>query len=199
MSEKIEFIVGTSGYSFADWVGPFYPPGTRGGDMFAFYVQHFSAVELNFTYYRLPTAKTLGAIAARSPDGFRFWVKANQQTTHKADRSVAGQFLAALEPMRQAGKLAGVLMQFPQSFHRTVESRKYLDAALGDFAAAPLAVEFRHRSWEQAATFDGLRARGVSLRRRPRRRATCGCTRATPTSGTRAPPSGTTTITATPS
>ncbi len=163
MSDRRAFLIGTSGYSFADWVGAFYPPRTQQRQMFAYYVQHFNAVELNFTYYRIPTADTLGRIGRRSPEGFRFWVKANQLTTHEQDRFVADQFLDGLVPLREAGKLAGVLLQFPQSFHRTVANRKYLAAALGDFAAAPAAVEFRHRSWDNPATFDGLRARGVTL------------------------------------
>jgi uncharacterized protein YecE (DUF72 family) len=156
-------IVGTSGYSFEDWVGTFYPPGTRKQDMFARYVQVFPAVELNFTYYRMPTQRTLEALARRSPADFTFWVKANQELTHKHNRAVAGEFIDGLQPLRDAGKLAGVLMQFPQSFHRTVENRKYLAAAIRDFAATPLAVEFRHCSWEAPATLDGLRERNVAL------------------------------------
>ena len=163
MSEKTRFIVGTSGYSFADWVGPFYPPGTKSGEMLDFYAGRFATVELNFTYYRVPTAEMLDRIARRTGEGFGFWVKANQATTHKQDRSVAGAFLEALAPMRASGKLAGVLLQFPQSFHRTVAGRKYLDAALGDFDGVPRAVEFRHRSWESPAVFAGLRDRDVTL------------------------------------
>ena len=71
MSDSIadKFIIGTSGYSFADWVGPFYPPGTRSGEMLSEYVKHFSTVELNFSYYRMPKAKTLAGIAGRTPGG----------------------------------------------------------------------------------------------------------------------------------
>jgi len=160
---KLKYIVGTSGYSFRDWVGNFYPAGTRQGDMFGLYVNRFEAVELNFTFYRMPTADTLGRIARRSPAGFGFWVKANQQTTHAQDRTVAGAFLDSLAPLREAAKLSGVLLQFPQSFHRTVANRKYLAAALEDFASAPLAVEFRHGSWDDPAVFSGLGERNVTL------------------------------------
>ena len=163
VTARPRFIIGTSGYSFVDWVGPFYPPATRQGDMFACYVEHFETVELNFTYYRMPTARTLDKLARTSPPGFSFWVKANQETTHKQNRSVAGEFIENLLPLTDAGKLAGVLLQFPQSFHRTVASRKYLAAAIADFQPLPLAVEFRHRSWQQPATLDGLRQRDVTL------------------------------------
>lgn len=131
--------------------------------MLAHYVRHFETVELNFSYYRMPDARTLDAIAAKTPDGFTFWVKANQETTHMLNRDVAPVFLEALEPMTAAGKLAGVLMQFPQSFHRTVDARKYLSATLEDFASVPLAVEFRHRSWDCPEVLAGLRERNVTV------------------------------------
>lgn len=158
-----KFIIGTSGYSFADWVGPFYPPGTASGKMLDEYVKHFSTVELNFSYYRMPTAKTLASIAGRTPEGFSFWIKANQETTHRSNREVAGPFLEALAPLTEAGKLAGVLMQFPQSFHRTAVNRQYLAHALEDFASVPVAVEFRHNSWQAEQTLAGLRERNVTL------------------------------------
>ena len=70
-----KFLVGTSGYSFRDWVGTFYPPGTRAKDMFAFYVRHFHTVEVNSTFYRMPSAATLDAMARQTPPEFAFWVK----------------------------------------------------------------------------------------------------------------------------
>ena len=163
MQGRLRYIVGTSGYSFEDWVGAFYPPGTRRSEMFGYYAERFEAVELNFTYYRMPAADTLERIARRSPPGFVFWVKANRRTTHEADRSAASEFIDNLAPLRETNKLAGVLLQFPQSFHRTTEARMYLAATVEDFAAVPLAVEFRHRSWENPATFAALRERGVTL------------------------------------
>jgi uncharacterized protein YecE (DUF72 family) len=163
MALRAQFIIGTSGYSFADWVGTFYPPDVTRRDMFAHYARAFSAVELNFTYYRMPTARTLEALARKSPAGFTFWVKANQELTHKGNRSISGEFIEGLSPLRDARKLAGVLMQFPQSFHRTGENRKYLAAAIDDFSSLPLAVEFRHASWQTEATLAGLRERNVTL------------------------------------
>ncbi|MCX5682208.1 MAG: DUF72 domain-containing protein [Planctomycetota bacterium] len=136
-----EFIVGTSGYSYADWVGGFYPAGTRPKDMFAYYARQFRAVELNFTFYRMPAAKTLAAMAGAAPDGFTFWVKANRRTTHEADRTAAAEFIEALGPLIDAGKFAGVLAQFPQRFHRTAANRKLLAGLAEDFAKVPLAVE----------------------------------------------------------
>ena len=125
MTPKRKYIIGTSGYSFADWVGTFYPPKTRPGDMLAEYVRHFEAAEINFTFYRVPTARTIAAITARTPPGFRLWVKANQQTTHRGDLGVTDAFMDGIQPAIDAGKLAGVLLQFPQRFHRTIEDFGY--------------------------------------------------------------------------
>jgi len=185
MNHSDKYIIGTSGYSFDDWIGEFYPPDTKKRNMLERYVEHFNSVELNFTYYRMPTIKTIESLARRTPDDFVFWVKApgqithkamgdsssrvimsakaNQETTHKRNRAVAGEFIEALAPLISCGKLAGVLMQFPQSFHRTVANRKYLAATLEDFASVPTAVEFRHFSWASPATTDGLRQRNVTL------------------------------------
>jgi len=155
--------IGTSGYSFPDWVGPFYPPGTRRQEMFAQYVRQFRTVELNYTFYRMPAARTLERLAQASPPDFLFWVKANQRTTHEHDRTAAAEFLANLEPLRAGSRLAGVLMQFPQNFHRTVANRQVLQNTVEDFKAVPLAVEFRHGSWDHPATYEGLRDRGLTL------------------------------------
>ena len=67
MDPASKFHVGTSGYSFPDWVGVFYPPGTRRQEMFAYYMRQFRTVELNYTFYRLPAARTLELLAQASP------------------------------------------------------------------------------------------------------------------------------------
>lgn len=163
MNLQDKLIVGTSGYSFDDWVGNFYPAGTRRQEMFRHYVRHFRAVELNFTYYRMPSGKTMRGISEKSPDNFLFWVKANQKTTHEQDRGAAAEFLDGLGPLSGSGKLAGVLLQFPQRLHRTIANRKYLAAVAEDFASVPLAVEFRHASWDHPSVPAGLKDRNITL------------------------------------
>ena len=163
MSKDIEYIVGTSGYSFADWLGVFYPSGTRQKDMFDLYAQHFKAVELNFTFYRLEAASTLTKLAQKSPTDFQFWVKANRKITHEPDRGAVREFLENIQPLSSSEKLAGVLMQFPQSFHRTIANRHYLSRTLADLVSVPLAVEFRHYSWEHGSTLSSLAERDVTL------------------------------------
>ena len=207
-----KFFVGTSGYSFPDWVGTFYPPGTRAKDMFAYYVRHFRTVEINYTFYRIPSAATLEAMARQTPPEFTFWVKAHQEFTHEHELKAAKAFLEALGPLQARGQLAGVLLQYPQSFHRTVANRRALQGALEAFESVPAAVEFRHGSWDHPATFAacasaGLRwscptcrTSGRSSGRGPCSRAgqdTCGCIRVRAPSGTSGWKSDTTTVTAT--
>ena len=163
METNNNYVIGTSGYSFGDWVGTFYPADTKQREMLARYVTHFETVEVNFTFYRLPPARTMDAIASKAPEGFRFWVKANQATTHEGERSVRDDFLAGIAPMREAGKLAGLLLQFPQRFHRTIANRKFLASVLDDYKELPTAVEFRHASWEHPSVLDGLRERNVTI------------------------------------
>jgi len=163
MASENRYLIGTSGWSFKDWVGTFYPADTQQRGMLACYVHHFETVEINYTFYRLPSARTMESIAAKAPESFRFWVKANQAATHDLDRTVSRPFLDGLAPMLDSGKFAGLLLQFPQRFHRTVANRKCLSVALEDYRSVPLAVEFRHQSWQHPSVLQGLRDRDVTL------------------------------------
>ena len=144
-----QILIGTSGYSFADWVGTFYPPGMRSGDFLSFYARHFNAVEINSTYYRIPHPRVLDQMEKKTPEPFHFMVKLNQAMTHDGSRDPAlyRQFLSVLEPLKQAGKYDGLLAQFPWSFKRTPEHRKHLAAMRDLLDGEPLFVEFRHASW----------------------------------------------------
>jgi uncharacterized protein YecE (DUF72 family) len=148
-SPGAKIVVGTSGYSFADWVGPFYPPGTRPAQFLDYYSRHFHAVEVNVTFYRMPEARMLQRIERKTPAGFRFMVKLNQAMTHDSSRDPAlyRAFLEALQPLKDAGKYDGLLAQFPWSFQRTPEHRDHLAAMRELLADEPLFAEFRHDSW----------------------------------------------------
>src|SRR4249920_2562387 len=105
-----EVVVGTSGFSFDDWVGPFYPPGTRRPDMLELYAAQFAAVEVNSTYYRIPPPATMASLDRRTPAGFEFLVKAHQSMTHEKaapDAATFDAFRACSEPLARAGKLRG--------------------------------------------------------------------------------------------
>ncbi len=162
-----ELCVTTAGYSYSDWVGPVYPPGTPSGDFLPLFAERFSSVEINFTYYRMPSAHALETIAAKVPTHFRFVVKANKTLTHDrpADPSpLAAQFASELAPLRERKMLGGVLMQFPYSFRYTDTNRLYLDRLLNAFGHnGRRFVEFRHAEWQQSSVIDGLADRNVGL------------------------------------
>lgn len=153
--------VGTSGFSYKDWQGTFYPEGLPADQQLAFYAEHFDTLELNFTYYGIPKPTTIERMVERTPDGFSFWVKANQATTHKQDRSVAAEFNDAVAPAREAGRLAGVLCQFPYSFHNNERHRAYLATLGEDFPGVPLVVEFRNAQWARPPVYSFLRGLGL--------------------------------------
>lgn len=156
--------VGTSGYSFADWVGPFYPEGTRSSGFLAYYARHFGCVEVNATYYRIPPPRTLEAMERRTPAGFRFIVKLHGSFTHEPDlpgESTVRDFLAVLEPLKAAGKYHGLLAQFPWGFRRGEASKAHLERLRSLFPGEPLWAEFRHASWMHPRLGDWLRERDL--------------------------------------
>jgi uncharacterized protein YecE (DUF72 family) len=159
-------LVGTSGYSYDDWVGPVYPVGTARQDFLALYAREFPVVELNFSYYQQPNPRMLERMAAVTPPGFTFALKAHRSMTHEIGETWEkdiDQFRAGLQPLADAGRLAAVLLQFPYSFSYTPDSRSRLAVLCGRLEGLPLAVEFRKSEWLKDQVFEGLRERGVSL------------------------------------
>jgi uncharacterized protein YecE (DUF72 family) len=163
MSDERRILIGTSGYSFADWVGPFYPAGTRPSDFLGYYAGHFEVVEVNSTYYRIPHPRVLEQMERKTPPGFRFVVKLNQAMTHQGSRDpgLYREFLSVLDPLKRAGKYDALLAQFPWGFKRTDENRRHLDALRGLLGEEPLFVEFRHDSWLTPQLEPSLRARRI--------------------------------------
>jgi uncharacterized protein YecE (DUF72 family) len=158
--------IGTSGWSYpagaGTWNGIFYPPKSKGFDELAFYARHFDTVEVNSSFYRVPSASTTASWARRTPKEFDFSLKLYQKFTHpemflKAtgqdpadlDRKDVDEFRVALEPLATAGKLGALLAQFPASFKNEPSSRGYLEWLLRAFREYPLAVELRHRSFSE--------------------------------------------------
>ncbi|MBI1799197.1 MAG: DUF72 domain-containing protein [Candidatus Eisenbacteria bacterium] len=144
-----EIRVGTSGYSFPDWVGPFYPPGMKSGEFLSSYSRQFDVVEVNSTYYRIPPPRVIEQMERKTPDDFHFVVKLHQSMTHEGDleSSNVRDFLAALAPLQSAGKYDGLLAQFPWGFRRSRTSLEHLVTLREKFPGEPLWVEFRHDSW----------------------------------------------------
>jgi len=157
--------IGTSGYSYEDWVGPFYPKDVVKREWLAFYTREFSTVEINFTYYRLPDARTLQAMAAKTPEGFLFTIKASQELTHaREDNAQAfAQFVQALDPVIAKQRFGCVLAQFPFSFHPNSENQDYLRTFRERMGDLPVVIEFRHAGWLSSPTFSLLRENNLGF------------------------------------
>ena len=151
--------IGTSGFSYDDWKGPFYPEDTDKKDMLAHYCRQFGAVEINSTYYAIPSRSTFLSLARKTPAEFKFSVKAYKEMTHVEVHSpdVFQQFLDALAPLVDSGKLGCILAQFPWSFKRTAQNQERLEAFKDAMGNMPTVVEFRNSEWVVAETFDLLR------------------------------------------
>src|SRR5438477_1988772 len=110
----MEIRIGTSGYSYEDWKGHFYPKGLKPADMLPYYARIFPTVEINSTYYGMPRPAAMEQMTRRVPAGFDFVLKAHQSMTHtvRFQPEAFAEFRLALEPLREAGMLGGVLAQF---------------------------------------------------------------------------------------
>jgi uncharacterized protein YecE (DUF72 family) len=153
--------VGTCGYSYTDWIGPFYPPGTRSGAMLEHYARRFPAVEIDSSYYRIPSEAMVASLLRRSPPAFRFTAKAPGTLTHVGEDAAmplddAALFRERIAPLATAGKLGALLLQFPNAFHPGPQASRRLAELRDAFPDFPLVAEFRHREWQSAATLAEL-------------------------------------------
>jgi uncharacterized protein YecE (DUF72 family) len=166
-TENRKLYVGPAGWDYPDWQGVVYPSGLKGASRLTFLASLFTAVEINVTFYRpIPAdyARRWLAAVADFPD-FRFTAKLWQVFTHDRRLPAAdlAQFQAGLVPLLSAGKLGALLAQFPYSFHNTEENRAYLVELKAAFQTFPLAVEVRHRSWQQRAVREFLELAGLDF------------------------------------
>jgi len=157
--------IGTSGYSYQDWVGPVYPPGTPKTDFLNLYADRFNAVEVNYTYYRMPTRATLSAMADKAGGRVRFAVKLTDVFTHARSASEAEvvEFLRAVEPLADRGVLGCLLAQFPWSFRPSAEAIGHLRALAVRFAGHRLVIEVRNREWVSMDFFSLLKEVGAGF------------------------------------
>jgi uncharacterized protein YecE (DUF72 family) len=155
------FKVGTSGFSYADWKGHFYPKGIQERDMLAFYAERYPVVEINSTYYRVPAVKNVRAMVDKTPEDFEFVVKAHRSITHDREppqRSLP-PFLEAIEPMMESSKLGCLLFQFPNSFRHSQSSIEFLVDIRDHLPREwPSVVEFRHSGWLRGSVYETLAA-----------------------------------------
>jgi uncharacterized protein YecE (DUF72 family) len=156
-------LVGTSGYNYPEWRGTFYPEKFSTDKMLAYYAERFPTVEINYTFYRMPTEKLLGGWAAGTPDGFTFTLKAPRRITHDAKLQRCEDLLQSFcRTARTLGPKLGVLLfQLPPTFKKNADVlRAFVDLVPEGTRAA---FEFRHASWHDAEVFDTLRARSLAL------------------------------------
>lgn len=155
--------VGTSGYGYKEWKGIFYPEKISPKEMLHFYGERFNAVEINYTYYHMPTERLLASWAEQVPDGFVFVFKAPQVITHvkrlKEVGEEAGYFFRTLALLEE--KLGAVLCQFPASFRANLPRLETFLTLIP--ATVRCAFEFRSPTWLEAGVADLLRDRGHSL------------------------------------
>ena len=167
--------VGTSGFSFADWKGTVYPPGLPEREMLSFYEKElgFKALEVNFTYYTLPSQKSFEAMSKKTSGDFKFVVKSYKGMTHEIRNKETGEmidnqevfkkFKYSLLPLIEDGKLAAILAQFPYGFFPNRENLGYLERFREEMGAIPLVFEFRNQTWMKEVTFEFLTKNGVGF------------------------------------
>jgi uncharacterized protein YecE (DUF72 family) len=156
-------LIGTSGYNYPEWKGSFYPVDLPAAKMLSYYAAQFSTVEINYTFYRMPTPKLVTGWASQVPPGFRFTLKAPRRITHDRKlRGVADPTHAFCEAAAELGaQLAALLFQLPPTFKKDVAA---LDEFLGVLPPKVCAAfEFRHDSWLDDEVYARLRERNLAL------------------------------------
>jgi len=158
----MEIRAGTSGYSYKEWKGSFYPEKLAPARMLSFYAERLPTVEINNTFYRMPKREVVAGWAAEVPDSFRFAIKVSQRITHRKRLKEAEEeldhLIAQLEPL--GPRLGVLLVQLPP--HARVHGERlarFLDHLAGRARAA---FEFRHESWQDDAVLACLREHGAA-------------------------------------
>jgi len=159
----MRILAGTSGFAYKEWVGSFYPEEIGADELLPFYAKHFGTVEINNSFYRMPTWRVLEKWAGQVPEDFRFTIKANQRITHiKRLSDVAEPLGYFLDVVTMWGaRLGAVLFQLPPNFKLDLPRLEDFLARLP--AGVPAAFEFRHESWFDDQVYEALRRRGAAL------------------------------------
>ena len=160
----MEIRVGTSGYSYKEWRGSFYPEKLKAAEMLRYYAERFSTVEINNTFYKLPERGTLERWAEQVPAGFVFVLKASQRITHRQRLSAESKETVdyLLDVASALGtRLGPILCQTPPLLKKDVPRlRAFLDFLPSE---RRFAFEFRHETWRDEQVYDALRARNAAF------------------------------------
>ncbi len=159
----MQVLVGTSGYSYKEWKGSFYPEDIKPDQMLEYYSSKLKTVEINNTFYRMPKKELLQKWGSQVPDGFSFVLKASSRITHKKRLDDCADEVGYLtgNALELGDKLGPMLFQLPPWFKKSAEKLKGFVEILPDGWKA--AFEFRHESWFDDETYEILRSRGVAL------------------------------------
>ena len=155
--------IGTSGFQYAEWKGTFYPEDLPAAKMLPFYAEHLATTEINYTFHRIPAAKTIDNWKHLTPETFRFALKAPQKITHWSKLRDCADTLRYFYDVVSAldAKLGPVLFQLPPNFKKdTFILGDFVNGLPGGMRAA---FEFRHESWFDDETFDLLREKDRAL------------------------------------
>jgi uncharacterized protein YecE (DUF72 family) len=166
--------VGTSGFSFDNWLGRAYPVGLAKAKMLEYYesMLGFDTVELNFTYYAMPVPKTLASMVSRTSPGFCFVVRSHKDMTHdiwqdddrrvlKDTEGVFKAFREGITPLVDSGRLGCVLVQFPVFFYPVPQNFDYMRRMPALMPDVSIVVEFRNRAWLRPDAFRLLEESGM--------------------------------------
>ena len=161
MPQRVQ--VGTSGYNYPEWRGTFYPEKFSTDKMLPYYAERFPTVEINYTFYRMPTEKLLAGWASATPDGFTFTLKAPRRITHDAKLQRCEDTLQAFCRTAQTlgPRLATLLFQLPPTLKKDAAVLRRFVELLPEGTRA--AFEFRHPSWFDPEVYDALRSRNLAL------------------------------------
>jgi uncharacterized protein YecE (DUF72 family) len=159
----MQLLVGTSGFSYKEWLGRFYPEKLPASEMLRYYAQHFGTVEINNTFYRMPAESMLESWAQQAPESFTFTLKAPRRITH--DKRLREIESDVAEFARRAGvlgnKLGVLLFQLPPNLKKDLVRLHHLLSLVPKDRRA--ALEFRNDSWQDQEVYDMLRANGAML------------------------------------
>jgi uncharacterized protein YecE (DUF72 family) len=160
--------IGLAGWSYADWKGRVYPlKPPRGFDPLEYLAGYFDTIEINSTFYRIPTVQTTRDWVTRIAGNptFKFTAKLPQVFTHTRQASAHDEvaFKQAMRPLWETDRLGALLLQFPYAFHHTQANWTYLYQLVEYFHDFPLVLEVRHRSWDAPQVYELLRERRVGF------------------------------------
>ena len=163
MTGQSILLAGTSGYSYKEWLGHFYPDKLPASEMLRYYAEHFSTVEINNTFYRMPAESMLAQWVQQVPARFRFTLKAPRSITHeqrlRESESNVAEFLRRAEVL--GDKLGALLFQLPPFLKKDLPRLRDFLALLP--SGREVAFEFRNLSWQDDEVYQALAGRGAIL------------------------------------